>query len=807
MGAQSGENVKRENFHFIGLGGIGMSALARILVQRGHSVRGSDLSHSPLLEQLEKEGVEVRIGHAAEAVQENVTVVYSTGVKEENIEIAQAKSLNLNILHRSDLLHQLMEGKRALVVTGAHGKTTTTGLLASTLLEARWDPSFVVGGILRALGTNARAGSGDYFIAEGDESDGSFLKTAPYGAIVTNFDKEHLNYWKNEETLREGFRAFFKKALVHEHLFWCADDSHLALLSPPGYSYGFSPTAALRISAFRQTEKGISFDLHFRGTIYSHVDLSLFGRHNALNGAAVFGLCLTLGVPEEAIRKAFMQFAGTKRRLELKGEVHQVFLYDDYGHHPTEIRATLAALRDHVHEKRLVAVFQPHRYTRTRDCFDEWADACSEADVVILTDIYSAGEDPTPGCTSTALYMRMREKLGAKLHYFPRQRLEEGVANLLQMFDVVLTLGAGDITCTGEPILRLFAERAPKLTVAVLCGGTSAEHAVSLMSARNIAKAFDPTLFSMKIFAITRQGEWLAGKDAMDQVGQRIASSKEKLSSDVLRELSSCDVAVPVFHGPEGEDGMMQGLLDALHIPYVGCDYRASAVCMHKGWTKQVALLNNIATAPYLEIDAATYKKNPAAFLALIQERLTYPVWVKAVHLGSSIGVQRAALPDDVPAAIANAFSVDDTLIVEQEVVGRQIEFAVLGNEHVRIAECCEILSHGAFYDYEKKYGPQAIGVEIPAQITDLQKHIGRELAERTYRAVGCKGLSRIDFFLDRQGHFWLNEINPFPGFTASSGYPKMWEASGLTQQKLMNELVLLALHRSRHLAKIRGPA
>lgn len=799
--------MRKENFHFIGLGGIGMSALARVLVERGHSVGGSDLSHSPLLEQLEKEGVVVRIGHAAEAVEENVTVVYSTGVKEENVEMQRARSLNVNILHRSDLLHQLMQGKKALVVTGAHGKTTTTGLLASALLEARWDPSFVVGGVLRALGTNARAGSGDYFIAEGDESDGSFLKTAPYGAIVTNFDREHLDYWKSVEKLREGFQTFFQKALMHEHLFWCRDDPHLAALHPPGYSYGFSPTAALHISAFRQTERGISFDLHFRGHHYSHVDLSLFGRHNALNGAAVFGLCLTLGVPEEVIRKAFLNFSGTKRRLEFKGEAHQMSLYDDYGHHPTEIRATLAALRGVVHEKRVVAVFQPHRYTRTRDCFHEWADSFSEADVVILTDIYSAGEEPIPECTSAALYIRMREKLGAKLHYFPRTRLEEGVANLLQMFDVVLTLGAGDITHAGEPILRLFAEQSPKLTVAVLCGGTSAEHAVSLMSARNIAKALDPALFNMKIFAVTKQGEWIVGNGAIDQVGQRISLSKEKLSPAVLLELVSCDVAIPVFHGPEGEDGMMQGLLDALHIPYVGCDYRASAVCMHKGWTKQVALLNNIATAPYLEIDAVTYKKDPAAFLALITERLTFPVWVKAVHLGSSIGVQRAATLDEIPAAIANAFSVDDTLIVEQEIAGRQIEFAVLGNEHVRIAECLEILSHGAFYDYEKKYGPQAMGVEIPAKITDLQKHIGRELAERTYRAVGCKGLSRVDFFLDKEGHFWLNEINPFPGFTATSGYPKMWEASGLTQQKLMNELVLLALHRSRHLAKMRGPA
>jgi UDP-N-acetylmuramate--alanine ligase len=793
------------NYHFIGLGGIGMSALARILLQQGHKVQGSDASQSALLNELEKEGALVRIGHSGEGIERGVTVVYSSAVKESNIELIKAKELGLPLLHRSDLLGQLLSGKKALLVTGTHGKTTTTALLSAVLMEAKGDSSFVIGGILQSAKTNGRAGTGPYFVAEADESDGSFLKTPAYGAIVTNLENEHLDYWQTEERLNEAFGSFFAQVKNSKHLFWCSDDPRLSALNPPGYSYGFAEGAHLRITSYRQTEKGIVFDLAFLGKNYLGVELNLLGRHNSLNGAAVFGLALTLKMPEAAIRRAFSEFAGTGRRLELKGEAHLVQVYDDYGHHPTEIATTLRALRDHIREKRLVVVFQPHRYTRVRDCVEEFLNCFGDADEVILTEIYAAGEAPIEGISSDALYARMREKLGDKIHFIARKHLETWVAELLMPLDVVLTIGAGDVTHTGVPILQKYAARAPKYTVGVICGGTSAEHSISLMSARNIARSFDPAIYTVKLFGVTKEGEWITGPDAIEKLEKKIRLRGPKISPQVLSELLGCDVTVPVFHGPQGEDGMMQGLLDALFIPYVGCDYRASALCMNKAWTKHVALLNNVPTARYIETDAFTYRQNPQLLIEQIAENLTYPVWVKAVHLGSSIGVTRAASPADVPAAVENAFAVDDALIVEQEVDGRQIEFAVLGNDYVRIAECCEIMNHGAFYDFDKKYGPQAMGVEIPAKITEAQRAIGRALAETVYRASGCKGLARVDFFLDRGGHFWLNEVNPFPGFTSMSGYPKMWEASGIGPQQLADELIALALHRSRRLAEYRG--
>lgn len=784
-----------------------MSALARILMEQGHQVFGSDETESPLLHQLREEGASIQIGHRETHLEADHTVVYSTAVKESNVEFLQAKKMNLPLLHRSDLLGQLMGGKKPLLITGTHGKTTTTALLSAVLMEAETDPSFVIGGILQSANTNGRFGSGAYFVAEADESDGSFLKTPSFGAIVTNLEPEHLDYWKAESHLKEAFHQFFDQVKKKTHLFWCGDDSRLQALDPPGFSYGFSEGVDLKIVSYQPTSTGSLFSFSFQGKTYADVACALFGRHNALNAAAVFGLSLTLKIPQRAIRNALALFQGTKRRLEFKGEAQGVQIYDDYGHHPTEIGVTLRALREKICEKRMVVLFQPHRFTRVRDCFQEFLSCFQDADEVILTDIYGAGEAPIEGISSAALYTRMREKLGSKLHFFPRQHLEEGTLSLLRPFDVVVTLGAGDITKAGEPLLKAFAAKAPKYRVALLCGGTSAEHRVSVQSARNIFQALDRTLYDVKLFGLTKEGEWLLGEDVFDKLEQniRLHPGSPKMSDQVLAELLRSDVAIPVFHGPQGEDGMIQGLLDAFAIPYVGCDYRSAALCMQKAWTKHVARLHHVPTAPYLEIDAPTYRKNPALFLERIEEQISYPVWIKATHLGSSIGVSRAANPEEVPQAVEKAFAVDDVLIAEAEVEGRQIEFAVLGNEVIQMGEPCEIQNHGAFYDFDKKYGPEAIGVEIPAQLTPLERQIGEELAEKMYRAAGCKGLARIDFFLDKEGHFWLNEINPFPGFTQTSGYPKMWEARGLSQTALLNSLVVLALHRSRKLAQIRG--
>ena len=440
-------------YHLIGIGGIGMSALARILKQRGHTVRGSDQKNSLLIEQLKKEGIGVQIGHSPHLVGGADIVVYSSDIPKNHVEITKALELNLPLLHRSDLLHDCMQGKKPLLVTGTHGKTTTTSLLAHVLLNTSFDPSFVVGGIVLALETNGRSGQGEFFVAEADESDGSFLKSKSFGAIVTNLENDHLSYWKTPAHLDEGFKVFFAQAEHPEHLFWCADDPRLQALSPPGHSYGFSDRAHWRLQNFRSTEKGTFWDLCHKTETYPNLEVPLFGRHNALNASAAFALALTIGADPASLQTALRSFQGVHRRLEWKKEHKTIQLFDDYGHHPTEISATLSALRARIGSKRAIVVFQPHRYTRVQELLEEFCSCFEHADQIILTDIYSAGEPPIEGLFSS-LKNKMEQQLGPKLHYFPRDTLEKNTADLLKPHDVVLTLGAGDITYAGEKILE-----------------------------------------------------------------------------------------------------------------------------------------------------------------------------------------------------------------------------------------------------------------------------------------------------------------------------------------------------------------
>lgn len=276
-------------FHLIGIGGIGMSALARVLLQKGYTVNGSDSASSPLVDELVTEGAHVWIGHKEEHVFDG-TVVYSSAISEQNGEFREAKKLGLKMLHRSDLLNLLMEGKRVLQVTGTHGKTTTTALLSSVLLEMGSDPSFVVGGIVQSLKLNGRKGEGLYFVAEADESDGSFLKTASFGAIVTNCENDHLDYWGSPDLLHQGFKDFFSQVLHPEHLFWCRDDVRLRSFNPPGFSYGFSNDADLKISNVRAHVQGIHFNISFQGKEYKDIALSLFWRSQRLKWRCSFWL-------------------------------------------------------------------------------------------------------------------------------------------------------------------------------------------------------------------------------------------------------------------------------------------------------------------------------------------------------------------------------------------------------------------------------------------------------------------------------------------------------------------------------------
>ncbi len=447
------KNKLNHQYHFIGIGGIGMSALASILLQKGIKVTGSDVAPSYVTDRLQSQGAEIFIGHSPQNIHPSTIVVYSSDIKEENPEVRQTKLQGVPLMHRSELLRQLMGSYSPLLITGTHGKTTTSSLLAHLLVDAGLDPTYAIGGIVRSLNSNGGHGVGPYFIAEADESDGSFLNYAPFGAIITNIDNDHLAYWNTLDHLVAGFKKFASLVQSPQHLIWCGDDEVLQSLKLKGFSYGFKEDNDVHIENFFQAGWKNIFDVSFEGIAYSEIEIPLIGAHNVLNSAAVFGLGIKIGIPEDRIRKAFACFKGVNRRAEFKGECRGIVVFDDYAHHPTEIFAASRAIKQAIGHKRLVIAFQPHRYTRTQDCLNEFAPAFERADILIVTDIYAARETPIEGITNEVLLAKIREKF-FDVRYVPRPQLSSFLANFLQQDDVLVTMGAGDITTVGPEVLN-----------------------------------------------------------------------------------------------------------------------------------------------------------------------------------------------------------------------------------------------------------------------------------------------------------------------------------------------------------------
>ncbi len=448
-----------DNYHLIGIGGIGMSALARLLLSKNLSVTGSDTAFHPTIENLIQAGAIIYRGQAAENVSAQSIVVYSSDIKPDNPEYQAAIQLKCTLLHRSDLLAELIQGHCALAVAGTHGKTTTASLLATVLVDADLDPSFAVGGMLPAFQSNARCGKGHFFAFEADESDGTFLKYFPFGAIVTNIDNDHLIHYKGSESLLiEAFQTFMTQVQSPQHLFWCAEDKSLAYLDRPGQRYGFQLGCDWRVLSFHQKGFKTFFNLEHQGHLYSQIELTLIGRHNVLNAAAVFGLAYTLGIPEASIRQSFKTFEGVLRRCERKGECQGVLFLDDYAHHPTEIRTTLQGIRQAIGSKRLIAVFQPHRYSRTQECLGLYGSIFNEADAVLITDIFGAGETPLPHISHTLILQEIQQVSSLSCHYVPRSALSHYLSQFVRPSDVIVTLGAGDITKVGSETLTLLSK-------------------------------------------------------------------------------------------------------------------------------------------------------------------------------------------------------------------------------------------------------------------------------------------------------------------------------------------------------------
>jgi UDP-N-acetylmuramate--alanine ligase len=448
-----------QHLHFVGIGGIGMSGIAEILLNLGYRVSGSDVRRSEAIERLERMGAKIFIGHEAQNVEGVHVVVYSSAVRKDNVELQAARQHQIPTIPRAEMLAELMRLKYGIAVAGTHGKTTTTSMVAAVLAEGHLDPTIVVGGRVAALGSNARLGQGEYLVAEADESDGSFLKLAPTIAVVTTIDAEHMDHYGSLDAIREAFLAFVNKVPFYGCAVLCLDQPNIQRLIPRVdkriVTYGLESAADLVARHLELSGLTSRFDVLHHGRGLGRCTLRVPGRHNVANALAAIAVGLDLEIPFPTISTALGNFTGVQRRFQIRGESHGVLVVDDYGHHPTEIRATLAAAKA-AFERRVVAVFQPHRYTRTLHLRQEFLTAFNEADVLLVLDIYPAGESPIAGVTAEDLADGIRAHGHRNVTYLGRNRasIVDHLRDIVRRGDLVLTLGAGDVGQLGPELIR-----------------------------------------------------------------------------------------------------------------------------------------------------------------------------------------------------------------------------------------------------------------------------------------------------------------------------------------------------------------
>ncbi len=427
-----------------------MSAIAKVMLEMGFHVSGSDLAQQELTEKLAKKGADVFIGHEAEHVQGADLVVYSTALSKDNVEIKRAEELNIPIIHRSEMLARLLNTKKGVAVAGAHGKTTTSSMIALVLEQCGTDPTYIIGGEILNLGSNAKAGKGDYVVAEADESDGTFLQYHPYLGVVTNIEADHLEHYDGDfEKLKSAYARFLSQVKSDGKAVVCADDPYIEAMLPElgekAVTYGLGEGADYSAHDLILGDRRVQFTVHHKGEILGTMKLSVPGKHNVYNALATLVVCLDAGLSFSQIAEAIVDFRGAKRRFQVMGESGGILVIDDYAHHPTEIEATISAAK--ATGKRIVAVFQPQRYTRTFFLLDQFSRAFPEADEVVLTDIYSpAGEQQIEGISSARLTDLIRENSNPQVRHLPTK---EDVFDYLQSTvtsgDLVITMGAGDI--------------------------------------------------------------------------------------------------------------------------------------------------------------------------------------------------------------------------------------------------------------------------------------------------------------------------------------------------------------------------
>jgi UDP-N-acetylmuramate--alanine ligase len=449
---------KIRRIHFVGIGGIGMSGIAEVLLNLGYEISGSDIASSDTTSRLDDLGAAIHIGHAAENIRNADVVVTSTAVRPENEEVMEAHKRNIPVIPRAEMLAELLKMKFSIAVSGSHGKTTTTSMVSAVLAHGGLDPTMVIGGKLASIGGNARLGDGEAIVAEADESDGSFLKLSPCIAVITNIDKEHLDYYKNLKDIREAFLKFANTVPFYGATILCADDPNVNEIIPRIkrriITYGLAPEHDYRAKDITFAGRSSVFSLYERNRLLGTIKLHAPGAFNVYNSLAAVAVAREMDISFPVIKEGLEGFSGVHRRLEVRGIKKDVTVVDDYGHHPTEIKATLLAARQ-VWSGRIIVVFQPHRYTRTRALFDEFLTAFDNADILIITDIYAASEEPLAGVTAKKLCQEIKKSSQKEVrHYSNFDDIVDYLLEIAAPSDVILTQGAGNVWKIGENFLK-----------------------------------------------------------------------------------------------------------------------------------------------------------------------------------------------------------------------------------------------------------------------------------------------------------------------------------------------------------------
>lgn len=769
-----------QSYHFIGVGGAGMSAIAYVLLKKGYRVSGSDLHASEATARLSNCGAVIFMGHAAANLYDVGAVVLSSAIRPDNPELIEARQRGLPIYHRADVLAALLNQCDGIAVAGSHGKTTTTSMIAYLLEKAGLDPNVLIGGDLEAIGGNAKVGESSYLVAEADESDGSFLKFTPQIAVVTNIENDHMDHYGNETEIRKAFVQFINQVKPGGFAVLGLDSPAVkmvvAKIKTPYISYALNGDAeyTARNIVTRGTET--TFEVWRWGELQGTMSIGVPGRHNVMNCLACVAVGIYLGITFGQIASIMPGFGGAKRRFQTKGKESGIWVVDDYGHHPTEVLTTLHGAKAAT-TGRVVCVFQPHRFSRTQLLAHEFGTAFSPADVLVLTDIYSAGEDPIEGISGETIVREVQQQTGQLVYYCPDSAaLEECILPLLRSGDLLITMGAGNIFQTGERIVERLKKKSleainmQRKKIGVVMGGPSAEREVSMNTGNAIVAA-------------------LREKD-YDVVGIDLDPPR---FVEQLRE-NGVEIVFNAIHGLFGEDGRLQGALELLGIPYTGSGVLASAVAMDKGMSKRLFVSTNIPTPRY-QLLKRDQGMGPDV-LQYVLDEFEPPFVVKPSTQGSTIGLTIVQEAEELAAALEKAFSYDTEVLVEEFIDGTELTVGILGGSSPEALPVIEIVPYSGVYDYHAKYTKGATEYFVPARIDAETARLTKEVAVEAFKILGCSGVARVDVRLDPSNHPYVLEVNTIPGMTGTSLVPKAAAAAGMSFPDLCERILLMTSGR-----------